>query len=427
MNRRSILFSFGVLLFWLSRSGFCQPTPTDGDYAAGLDLYQQKKYAEALPFFQRAAGQNPGKAMPLYYLACCEDQTGDIKDAALHFYQTDLKSPTPAIRFHADKLKDRLSLEDQEWLEKQLRPVPTASASLDVPTPASGGAAPGPSVPPPPASSPVSAVYVTKQWGFRISTGMDLWDLSDVESEDQNAAFYSRVFKVTNPGINYDKTTPLGGIYLEANPFFALEDGEIGAVFTFYPSNSYTFRITDVQYKPYFDQDKVDLDTFAAAAAGRVYFKVGRGARFFLEPTLGVQTAHMVFGISYQGTSSIPSAASYGFTMDGSTIAAGLGTGFDFKLSDLFSLSFSGGYRYARMEGLTGTFNDYTFPSRNNVPGRAVMVLDPVSGNRYMWFLPTDPSLNYHFYNSNPSSYDIQPMVLDFSGIRLSLDAAFSF
>ena len=430
MKKSVLLFSTCMVLscFYPAAPGFSQETPVPppalpsvGAYETGLDLYRQKKFAEALPYFQRSAAENGDKALPLYYLACCEDRTGDWKDAALHFYQVDLIKPYPALRAQADKLKDKLGPEDQEWLEQQLRPRPSPTPGAFLP--ASGGLAP-------PGSRDLlnsgSAVFAGR-FGLRTSVGMDFWGMGDLDAEGRSSSDFVQSQKAAHPRISLSTTSPGGGLFLEVNPFMALEDVEIGGKATYYFSNSYVYRVTDSDFPAYFDQDSVDFDSIGGAVSGRFSFKMDPASRFYIEPSVGIQTLHLNFNITYQGTSSTPSAASYGYSADGTSLRGGLLMGFDFKMGKHFLFSLAGGYNYSRFSNLRGTFHDGTFTARNNIPGQAVMERNPNTGDRYIWFKPDDPSKDYLFYGASSSKFDLEPMVVDLSAVRLALDMAVLF
>ena len=419
MFRRPVV---GIILFCLALLPSPAPSQTDPS-AAAMALFQQQRYAEALPLFQQAAYSQPDKPLLLYYLAYCQEKTGDLKGAVLNFYRVDSLKASPVIRSHADKEKDKLSLEDQAWVEDQLQPRPT-------PTPGAVQPALDPSLPaPPPGSagagyqaSPVlgPVEFLSGRFGFRANLGFDFWNMPDLDSEDKEFFDFVQSQKPSHSGITYDKTTPLGGLFMEGGFFGALEDGEIGAKFDYYFTNHYLYKSSDPYHPAYFETHSVDFDSFGGSAYGRLSFKIGPGARYYLEPSLGVQTLHMIFNIHYEGTSGNPSGASYGFEADGTSLAAGLGMGWEFLIGKRFSFAFGGGYNYARFNNLKGRFEDNSFPSRNNIPGQAVMVRDPANGERYIWFRPDDPSLNYHFYGSSISNFDLQPMVLDLSAVRFT-------
>lgn len=118
----------------------------------GSSLFQQKQYAAAIPYFQRAAQQNPNDYRAFYYLGYSYYMTNNARMAALYFAVANLKQPNASIQAYADQVKSRLSPDDQQWVSTQLSQYSTSPAM------ASSGAA---------ASNPNNAV----QFGFNFSGG----------------------------------------------------------------------------------------------------------------------------------------------------------------------------------------------------------------------------------------------------------------
>ena len=354
-------------------------------------------------------------------MAHCQVFTGDWKAAALHFYQADQKTPSPALKTYAEEIKNRLSPNDQAWLEQQLRPRPA------VLTPATVFLSPaGPSTLFAGPTGPL-AEFRKNGIGFRGSLGMDLWKMDDLDEEEKSVSYMARQYRKVNPNTTYEKNLPLGTPSLEINPFGVLGNVEIGGRFTYSFHNQDIFKIADLKFLNYFNQFTIDIDTYSAAGSGRYYFKIDPRSRIFLEPSLGIQTLHLVFDIAYQGSSSNPSAADYGYVLDAAAFTAGLKAGINFMIQNQLSFSLAAGYSYARFENLQGSFFDHTFPNRNNIPGKAEMVPDAYWGKKFMWFVPEDPNLDGLFYNSPAALQDSRPLVIDLSALRLTMDLAFIF
>jgi tetratricopeptide (TPR) repeat protein len=86
----------------------------------GSNLFQQKQYVAAIPYFQRAAQQNPNDYRPFYYLGYSYYMTNNPRMAALYFAVANLKQPNASIQAYADQVKGRLSPDDQQWVSTQL-------------------------------------------------------------------------------------------------------------------------------------------------------------------------------------------------------------------------------------------------------------------------------------------------------------------
>src|ERR1700677_4036423 len=86
----------------------------------GSSLFQQKQYSAAIPYFQRAAQQNPNDYRPFYYLGYAYYMTGNGRMAALYFGVANLKQPNASIQAYANQVNARLSPDDQQWVSTQL-------------------------------------------------------------------------------------------------------------------------------------------------------------------------------------------------------------------------------------------------------------------------------------------------------------------
>ncbi len=413
---RSVFICALILIFQVKFSQ-AQTPPAADSYTQGLALFQQKQYAAALPLFEQAEKEKPNDAQVNYHLAYCQYLTGDLKDAALHFYIVDRIKANPAMKAYADKIKFNLPFVDQQWVENQLQPktVPVPENTItSVPSSETRNSLVLPAV-----------EYNFKPFGFRLGTGLVLANMDDFNTEKDALATIAQNYQTTDSTLTYDQSIPFVLGYFEINPFCGLGDFEIGGRFSyFFPTSATYYRANTYGYSVNFSDD---FDTFSLALTSRFYLKVDEKSRFFIEPILGFQPLHMTTNFNYKGTSSTPPNGVYGFNMDGSTLNTGLNIGFKFKTSEHFNISVGAGYEYARFENLHGTYFDSKFTNLNNIPGKAVMAYSAYWGKYLIWFLPDDPAKNLSFYNSNADAQNTRPLVVDFGGVRLSLDCAFVF
>lgn len=73
-------------------------TASGGSFPQGVDLYQQKQYAAAVPYFEKAVQEAPNDGKPNYYLGLSYLALGDTKNAALNLALSNKKQPNPSVR-----------------------------------------------------------------------------------------------------------------------------------------------------------------------------------------------------------------------------------------------------------------------------------------------------------------------------------------
>jgi tetratricopeptide (TPR) repeat protein len=88
--------------------------------AQGSSLFQQKQYMAAIPYFQRAAQQNPNDYRAFYYLGYSYYMTNNGRMSALYFAVANEKQPNASIQAYANQVNARLSPDDQQWVSTQL-------------------------------------------------------------------------------------------------------------------------------------------------------------------------------------------------------------------------------------------------------------------------------------------------------------------
>lgn len=105
-------------IFFLAKGILAAPGP-NANFSQAVSLFNAKNYQAALLLFQQAVQDDPGNAQAYYYLGSCQETVGDLRDEVLNYYISNKLSPDGGMRSYADKVMDKLSLEDQEWVEKQ--------------------------------------------------------------------------------------------------------------------------------------------------------------------------------------------------------------------------------------------------------------------------------------------------------------------
>lgn len=181
-GRRVIATAFAVTLSVGARAGASPPAGSpDAVFAQGQALYETKKYAEAVPLFERVVAADPGNANAWYRLAASRRQSGHC-DQAVVAYRRYLAliatQPDPyyglglCLRDTGDRAGALQALQHYVTIEKREKWRPYVDYARQVVADLSGPpGAPGASAPPgaaekPPAPAPVSpanAAFVEAQ------------------------------------------------------------------------------------------------------------------------------------------------------------------------------------------------------------------------------------------------------------------------
>ncbi len=411
MRIRRIFFC--LFLYAVSPQSRAQAAPPALDaYSLGVSLFHSQNYAAALPLFQQAVQANPADAMAHYYLGSCQETAGDLRGEVLNYCISDKLSSDPGLRAYADKAMDKLSLEDQDWVEQRLAAFsqPPASMPLSLATPA-------------PAA--------TGRFGVRLSTEMSFFNLSDFQADLDTVNSAVQGYKAANPSYNYNLQTAIPFLQagLEVNPYFTDgQDTEWGAALAFWPATSVTYAITDI-HPQYFVRSKWDLSSFELLLKGRFYFPktAPKGVRFYLEPAAGIQPIALHWTDDYQHTAATPSSNQEGWDAGSTALGAGLLLGTVVNLGKDALFSFSAGYQLSSASDFQGTWNDAGVPSRNGAQGSLKMFKDPSTGHRSIIFIPNNPDLLAAFNENQATLNDCGPFTVDLSGFRFKMDISYTF
>jgi len=388
------------------------PASSGQDYSQAVSLFDAKNYQAALPLFQQVVQDDPNNAKAFYYLGRCQDQVGYTRGAVLSFYTSDQLQPYPALKLYADKLKAKLSPEDQDWVEKHLR-NPAAPALLA-------------------ASASQAAVPNNSHFGIRFSTSLALFNLADFQSDLAYRQYEVQGFKNSDPtgGYNLQTGIPSLDAVLELNPYVSLPpNGELGISFRYWPATSYTYKITASAFPQYFVDSEFDLSSFEVLLQGRVYFskKNSDKVRFYIEPGAGVQPIGLKRIYTYADTAGTPSSDQTGEDLSGLAFDGIFNLGAAFTLSPSTIFSLSGGYQVCSASGFSGTWSDTAVPGKNGARGSERLYTNPTTGQRYLLFVPDDPSLLSAFGEDENAITYSRPLSVDQSGFRFSMDLSVVF
>ncbi len=97
---------------------------TGGPFDKGRKAFNDKLYKQANDDFQEAVEDDPDNLPAFYYQAYCNYLTGDHAYAALNFAYYGLKKKDAKVQALAGQIKSRLSQEDQDWVEAELKTEP---------------------------------------------------------------------------------------------------------------------------------------------------------------------------------------------------------------------------------------------------------------------------------------------------------------
>jgi tetratricopeptide (TPR) repeat protein len=295
-----------------------------GSFDQGVALYQQKQYAAAIPFFQKAVQENPNDAKAYYYLGVNQMMTGDQKDAALNLAISNQKQPNPSVEAYVNQLKARLSPEDQQWVDGQLAASSSAS------------------------STQVTAPVAFKKREGRLKAGIALFNLTDFMANAQTNHDEAAFLQTSDATVTFSAVVPTGSPYLGLESGFRLSPQfYVGVAMAFMPMgkatddihNSNSVTITDS-----FNITAVPIQLNARYSFGSGSIQPYVSAGFLIAPV----------NIQYDEAFNDPSLTNTA-TGDFSGIAFGgqVELGLDWNLGDSFAVGPFVGYQLASGNSFT--------------------------------------------------------------------------
>ena len=277
--------------------------------------------------------------------------------------------------------------------------------------------------------TPVSSPFYP--FGVRVSSELAFFNLSDLNSNQASLQYNLQQLQNSTPSYNYkaQTTTLNSAVVFEINPFVAINPNiDAGVAFDYWAFTPLNFDQTDI-HPVYFHDYEHTLNAIEINAKLRFYlFNVAKsGVRVFLEPSAGFQPINYELSEPYQHTTNNPSDNQVGDNVNATAFDAGLQAGIVLPFTSWFSYSFSGGFEYAYATNFTGTWSDAGVPAKNGVSGTNRFYNVPNSGPGYIAFTPSDPN-NYALFGLTQALVnDSRPMVVDLSGIHLSMAMNFLF
>lgn len=372
--------------------------PADDSFAQGVALFQQQQYAQAVPLFQKAVQENPNDSKAYYYLGVAQIQAGDMKDAAVALGLSNKINPNPSVAAYVDRVKSRLSPEDQQWVDNQI---------------ASGNAG----------GSQSASASQPKAFGVRLEPSIFLVSLKDFDADAQTNQAYIKQFQQTDPSDTFNATVPTGYFGGGVEPVMRLGSSfEIGLPLAILPVGTVSETTSDNEGNN--GLNSYAINAFSIGLNARFLMRIGNNMQFFV----GGGPRFIPISIDYKTEESAnESGGEYSstYTSSGTFTSSAFGgqiqLGLDWHLGDTFVVSPFGGFQFASASLFTGTLTvnqsetNYgtTTTSNSSNPGQ-LEVSNTINGNQ-IYFLQN---------GQNPATASDRPVQMDlsgpFGGIQLS-------
>jgi len=303
-------------------------------YDQGVALYQQRQYAAAVPYLQRATQDNPNDSKAYYYLGATYMMMGDNKNAALNLALSNQKSPNPSVEAYVTQLKTRLSPEDQQWVDGQV----AASASAS--------------------SARVAGPQVNKKMGIRLEPGISLLNMADfLNSATANQSAAATIRANTEPTFDFVGHVPTLCANIGLEPVYRLIPNlELGVPLYIVPVGTADDSMTS--------GDGVTVtDSFQFSAIGgglNIRYLIGSGSfQPFVAAGVLLASMNIDYTSSYSSTSANAFFPSGTATAKGNFTSMGFGgqaqLGLDWHLGDTFAISPFVGYQFMSASNFTST------------------------------------------------------------------------
>jgi len=334
-----------------------------GPFDKGRQAFKDKRYKDANQDFQEAVQDDPENLPAYYYQAYCNYLTGDRPYAALNFAYYGLKKKDPKVQALAKQIKDRLTPEDQDWVDTQLKTEPP--------------------FPPPFRYSGV---------GVRLGAEVEFSSLKDFKD-------YAKSLKTQFPQVAAD--APLVALAADVNPFLEVMDGlEVGlrgggvflGGFTASTSNASPQQNGEMNY---------DLWDFGAQVKA-TFLRFDKGKiRLFLEadPQAYLAALSVVNSDTTSGWGFIPANGNFSTTGFGALLKLGM----EWKPLPNSLIGFFAGYQIGNLTGFKGSAA--ANGSTTSVPGQLMTVR-------------SGPTTNLDFVQDGATApAGAEPLSLDLSGL----------
>ena len=378
--------------------------PTDS-FAQGVALFQQRQYAQAAPFFQKAAQDNPTDSKAYYYLGVCQMQSGDMKDAAVALGISNKLNPNPSVAAYVDRLKIRLSPDDQQWVDSQVSAVgsggqQSATASAKASTP--------------------------KSFGIRLEPSILLFGLADFNTNAQSWANGAATLQSSDPSLSYTGVVPTGSLDYALEPVLNLgPDLQLGLPINVMPIGAATDNLQD-------SNGVTVMDSYNITAVS-----IGLDLRYFfmkgdLQPYVCAGGLVAPININYSASANQGSTQVYSASGNFAGVAAGgqISAGFDWHLGDTFVVSPFAGFQFAGGNSFQATINSGSSGAGQTaqlyvIPTSVGNVITPVSNGKLM--LPVLNGSQAELAAGSDIPGGSRPLDIDLGGPYLGIQVAAFF
>lgn len=348
---------------------------TEDSFAQGTALFQQRQYAQALPYFQKATQENPKNANAYYYLGACQMQTGDLKDAAVALGVSNKLNPNPSVENYVNQLKSRLSPDDHQWVDGQITAQATASAAG------------------------VSSPSAPKNFGVRLEPAIVLISLPDLTAAVQTSQQAAQQAQASDPSLTFSGSVPTGYVGVAVEPVMKIgKNLELGLPLAFHPVGSVKLNTSDsngnVNISTY------DISAFSVGLTGRYLIDIGKGdfQPFIAGGPLFCPISTTLSGSTGSAGSTVTGSGNFSGTAVGGQIQVGL----DWHLGDTFTVTPFGGFQLASANSFTGSLT----VSGGGISQSASGQLEYSTSSKIVYFLQN---------GQTPGNGD-RPMQIDLSG-----------
>jgi tetratricopeptide (TPR) repeat protein len=350
----------------------------------GHTLFGEKKYKEAIPFFQQALLDDAKNMQAYYELGYSQFLIGSKPEAALNLAYYGKKESRTDFEDYANRLKATLTPDDREWMDDQLKNGP-----------------------------PFSSPFRYSGFGVRLETlyiGSGLKDLADYAASLKS---YGETVSQTDSSFTLNATAPSSGFAVELNPFIqASENIEVGLTFGYMFMGQFN---TNYQSDSGLASGVINPQVIDGGLSLRVHFMKQKKGKvgFFIEGNPAVYMANLhVANSDTSGT-----VSGWGFVpvtgeFSGTGFGGKLKLGVDWKPIPNSMISGFLGYQYAQVKEFKG---DGTSDLLSDTTSGQLQMLHGPDGD-FLMFVPDGPSLPL-----SPGA-SLSPLTLDFSGILVGLD-----
>jgi len=354
------------------------PQPgTEDSFAQGTALFQQRQYAQAIPFFQKAAQDNPQNANAYYYLGACQMQTGDMKDAAVALGISNKLNPNASVGNYVAQIKSRLSPDDQQWVDGQI----TASANAS--------------------AAGISAPANPKNFGIRFEPALVLPGMGDFNAEAKAGQAAAKAEQSLDPNLSYSASVPAGYPNIAFEPVYKVSPqfevglpialGLVGSFTEASGSSSASGGVTDtITY---------NLSAFSIGFEARYIASLGKDMDLFVGG--GPMIVPVSMNLTVTNTNANVNSTAMGF-------GGQLQVGMDYKLGDSFTVGPFAGYQFVSASGFTGTYQGTNYElyfATNPSSGQYPLITDGPPGSPPQGTRPLAVDLSGPFFGIGISAF----------------------